>query len=77
MKNLTDLKLLKFPTNSFAFFTQSQDLVKNQTNEIISFAELCGCVFISRSSCRQAAVSPLNFPSQALRLLQKTNLQKC
>lgn len=40
MKNLTDLDLLNFPTNSFAFFTQSQDLIKDETNKIITFAEL-------------------------------------
>lgn len=40
MTYLTDLDLLKFPTNSFAFFTQSQDLIKDETNKIISFAEL-------------------------------------
>lgn len=69
MKNLTDLELIKFPTKSFAFFTQSQDLIKEQMKLLV----LLNCVAVYLS--REAPVDKQLY--QALHLLQKTNLRKC
>lgn len=76
MKNLTDMELLKFPTNSFAFFTQSQDLIKKQMKLLVLLK--CMAVYLSREApVDKQPYLPLQFPNQALRLLQKTNLRKC
>lgn len=48
MKNLTDLELIKFPTNSFAFFTQSQDLIKEQMKLLVLLN--CVAVYLSREA---------------------------